>query len=243
MMKTSIHLPYQIDPTGNRNHYYETLWKEVALGLLHKHEPDLTGLSLLDYGSGRGETMLLARNLGMVVTGTDLDPECVRLSSSHGQAEVLNTVDPVGQFGRKAFDVVASFHVLEHVPCPVETLNHLRQMARRYVLVAVPNLATMPDLLRPKRNVHPVNEGHLQSWNHSHLLNLAEKHCGLQLVEWAFDHVKIPILSSQLPRLFGQKFMIRLETGLFRKMFPYQSISIIGLFRVPSEGARKVPAA
>jgi len=236
-MKTSIHLPYEINPSQNRKEGYETLWKEVALELLNRHEPDLEGWSLLDYGSGRGETMMLAGKLGMTVQGVDLDPECVRLSSFYGPTELLNLNDPLGQFGCKAFDVVASFHVLEHVPCPVETLNHLRRMARRYVLLAVPNLATMPDLFRPKRNVYPVNEGHLQSWNHSTLQNLAENHCGLKLVDWGFDHVLIPMLSSQIPKLFGEKLAIRLETGFFRKMFPYQSTSIIGLFSVVNDQA------
>ena len=236
-MKTSIHLPYEINPSQNRNHRYETLWKEVALELLSRHEADLGGWSLFDYGSGRGETMMLASKLGMTVRGTDLDPECVRLSSAYGPAELLNLNDPVGQFGGKVFDVVASFHVLEHVPSPVETLNHLRRLARRYVLLAVPNLATMPDLFRPERNVCPVNEGHLQSWNHSTLQNLAEHHCGLKLVGWGFDHVKVPMLSSQIPRLFGEKSAVRLETGIFRRMFPYQSASIIGLFGVVNDQA------
>jgi 2-polyprenyl-3-methyl-5-hydroxy-6-metoxy-1,4-benzoquinol methylase len=33
----------------------------------------------------------------------------------------LNPADPVGQFGPKSFDVISCFHVLEHVPSPVET--------------------------------------------------------------------------------------------------------------------------
>jgi len=226
------HLPYQIDPRSDRNHYYETLWKLKALELLRQHEPQVSGWSLLDYGCGRGETLKLAREMGMTVRGTDLDPECVRLSSEFGQVDLLDLSDPVAQLGKEAYDVVACFHVLEHVPNPRETLNHLREMARRYVLVAVPNLAGIPDLLRPGRNVVQVNEGHLQSWNHSHFLNLAERHCGLQLVAWGFDHVKIPIASNLVLKMLGQRAIVSLETGLFRRFFPYQSTSIIGLFKV-----------
>jgi SAM-dependent methyltransferase len=226
------HLPYHIDPAADRNHFYETLWKEKAFELLLNHEREVKSWSLLDYGCGRGETLKMAKELGMVVKGTDLDRECVRLSDEFGSAELLDVENPVGQFGEKKYDVVSCFHVLEHVPRPVETLNHLREIARKYVLLAVPNLGRIPDLFRQGRNVYEVNEGHLQSWDHSHLLNMAERHCGLKHVAWGFDQVKIPIISSTICRHFGQKAAIRLETGLFRRMFPYQSTSIIALFKV-----------
>ena len=231
-MKKIIHIPYHIDPSTNRFHYYETLWKNVALGLLQRHEPQLQGWTLLDYGSGRGETLKIAKEMGMTVKGTDLDPKCVDMSSAFGPAELLNIADPVGQLGRKAYDVVTCFHVLEHVPSPVTTLGHISELARRYVLLAVPNGGLIPDVLRPRRNCREINEGHLQTWDHSHLLNLAQRHCGLCLVEWAFDHVKIPIISSQIAKILGQKVAVYLETGLFRSLFPYQSTSIIGLFKV-----------
>jgi hypothetical protein len=231
-MKKVYHLPYTIDPEKNRNHYYETLWKVKALELLAKHRTDLKNWNLLDYGSGRGETLMLAAQMGMQVKGTDLDPECVRLSSAYGESVVLNPFEPVNQLGRKTYDVVTCFHVLEHVPSPIVTLGHLAQMAKRYVLLAVPNGCMMPDLLRPNRNVYRINEGHLQNWDHSHLLNLAEMHCGLKLVEWTFDHVKLPIISNQICRILGKKAAIFCETKVFKRMFPYQSTSVIGLFEV-----------
>src|SRR6476659_3119634 len=92
------HIPYQIDPSKNRFHYYENLWKLVALGLLQKHF-DVRGKTLLDYGCGRGESLSLFATAGMNVTGTDTDPECVRIASSAGQAVQLNPADPVAQFG------------------------------------------------------------------------------------------------------------------------------------------------
>lgn len=228
-MSNIKHLPYEIDPVGNRNHFYETLWKRVALDLLVKHEPQLNGLSLLDYGCGRGETMELAEERGMIPQGTDMDPHCVELASKYGQTHVLSPEDPVSQFGAKSFDVVACFHVLEHVPRPLETLVHLREIARRYVLVAVPNLSRPKDYLRRRNWDTPINEGHLQSWDHSHWRNLAELHASLRIIEWGFDATILPPISSVLCRLFGQKTAISFETGLFRKLWPYGSTSVIAL--------------
>jgi len=225
------HIPYKIDPSKNRFHYYENLWKRVGLALLQKHY-DLRGKTLLDYGWGCGETLSLFAEAGMIVTGTDTDPECVRIASSSGKAVLLNPSNPVGQFGPKSSDVITCFHVLEHVPSPVQTLNQLRQIARDYLLLAVPNLRYLNWIFHRKFELSFVNEGHLQGWDHLHFRSLAERHCGLELVEWGTDATILPLLSECAQRLFGTKFTIALETGLFRKIFPYHCLSIIGLFRV-----------
>lgn len=225
------HLPYEIDPSKNRFHYYETLWKRVALGLLQKHW-DVRGKTLLDYGCGRGEALTLFSQAGLNVTGTDTDRECVRLASSAGKAVLLNPADPVGQFGTKSFDVISCFHVLEHVPSPIQTLNQLRQIARSYVLLAVPNLRYLHWLFYRQFDLSMINEGHLQGWDHWHFRNLAERHCGLELVEWGSDATILPFLSPIANRLLGDRATMRLETGPFRRLFPYHSLSIIGLFRV-----------
>ncbi|MDA0767481.1 MAG: class I SAM-dependent methyltransferase [Verrucomicrobia bacterium] len=230
-MSESKHLPYEINPKKDRNHYYETLWKEVALDLLQKHEPDVSELTLLDYGCGRGETMDLAARRGMKCVGTDLDPHCVELAEKFGEAKVLDVEDPVGQFGENSFDVVVCFHVLEHVPRPLETLIQLRKIARKYVIVAVPNLSRSRDFIRRRNWDIPVNEGHLQSWDHSHWRNMAENHAGLEVLEWGFDATVVLPISNIILKIFGQRAAIRLETGLFRRLWPYGSISVISLMR------------
>lgn len=225
------HLPYTIDPESNRFHYYENYWKVVGLRLLAKHvQPQ--GRTLLDYGCGRGETLKLAAEMGFAPSGTDTDPECVRLSGAHGSTSILNTQDPVGQFGRKSYDDVTCFHVLEHVENPKRTLNDIAAIAREHVLLAVPNLRRLEHIGARRFELSSVNEGHLQSWDHWHLRSLAERHCGLELIEWGQDATILPVLSNVVQKVFGNKFVIKLETGLFRRMFPYHGNSVIGLFRV-----------
>jgi 2-polyprenyl-3-methyl-5-hydroxy-6-metoxy-1,4-benzoquinol methylase len=227
------HLPYEIDPTKNRFHYYETLWKQVGLGLLQKHY-NTRGKTLLDYGCGRGEALDLFASAGMTVTGADTDPECVRLASRVGKAVQLDPTDPVRQFGAKSFDAISCFHVLEHVPSPIQTLNQLREIARSYIVVAIPNLRSLKWIFHRRFDLNFVNEGHLQGWDHWHFRNLAERHCGLELLEWGTDATILPLLSESAQKIFGQRFTIALETGLFRRIFPYHCLSIIGIFRVKS---------
>jgi SAM-dependent methyltransferase len=225
------HLPYEIDPARNRFHYYETFWKKVGFDLLAKNV-DLRGKSLLDYGCGRGEALDLFAAAGMQVLGTDTDPECVRLAAAHGKTVVLDAANPVGQFGPKSFDVISCFHVLEHVPSPITTLRDLARIARSHLVIAVPNLRVLNWIAAREIKLAYVNEGHLQGWDHWHFRNLAERHCGLELVEWANDTTILPLVSELSNKVFGPKFTIALETGIFKRLFPYHCLSIIGLFRV-----------
>lgn len=233
------HLPYQIDPGANRFHFYEQLWKEVAFDLLKAEQSSLSGWSHLDFGCGRGESMRMAAHLGMSTHGTDIDPECLRLSSEFGSTSLRESGTPVEQFGEKSYDVVTCFHVLEHVPSPRETLSALAKIARKRVLVAVPNLSAFHDLLRPHSHWdRPVNEGHLQSWDHAHFRNLAETHCGLRILAWGFDAVMLPPFTHWLENLIGSKPAIALETGLLKWLFPYASLSVIALME-PVESSEK----
>jgi SAM-dependent methyltransferase len=225
------HLPYEITPETNRQHYYENHWKVVGLNLLARHLPP-PGRSLLDYGCGRGETMRLAREMGFTASGTDVDPECLRLSGEQGPVKPLDLADPVRQFGEKSFDAVSCFHVLEHVDTPKRTLGDLARLARQYVVVAVPNLRQLMGVFSRRVDLEWVNEGHLQGWDHLHLRSLAERHCGLDLVAWGFDTTQLAVLSEISQRLLGTQVTIRLETGLFRRLFPFHGLSVLGLFRV-----------
>jgi 2-polyprenyl-3-methyl-5-hydroxy-6-metoxy-1,4-benzoquinol methylase len=226
-------LPYIIDERANRYHFYENHWKQTGLDLLLKHyRPQ--GKTLLDYGCGRGELLALAGKAGFSAMGADIDPECVRLGAQYGTTCQLKLGDPVAQFGAKSFDVVACFHVLEHVDNPKLVLNGLRQVAREYVIVAVPNLRHLLCLFQRRIRLAYVNEGHLQSWDHFHFLNLAERHCGLQLVEWGFDATLLPVVSQLTATILGNKAAIWLETGLFRFLLPFHGVSVLGLFKPAS---------
>lgn len=234
---TISHLPYAVDEQHDRHHFYENHWKRVALNLLVQHAGNVSGWRLLDYGCGRGETMEYAARLGLIPFGLDSDPRCVELSSKFGGATLLDIPNAARQVQPASYDVVACFHVLEHVENPKETLPMLGRAATKYVLVAVPNLQKIPNLRKPHTPPPKINEGHLQSWDHAHFRNLAEVHCGLELVAWAHDATLVPVASEFVRRVFGTKAVITLETGLFRRLFPFWGISIIALLR-PCSGTK-----
>lgn len=224
------HLPYEVDPASNRFHYYENLWKKVGLEVLRQHY-NPAGKTLLDYGCGRGEALQIYGAAGMIPAGTDTDPECVRRAGEFGKAEILRPEDPLAQFGLKSFDVVTCFHVLEHVPSPAETLKQLSRIARDYVVVAVPNLRNLRGITDRNFDLRFVNEGHLQGWDHMHFRNLAERHCQLELVQWGTDACILPLVSELVKRVLGERAAIACETGIFKRIFPYHCLSVLGLFR------------
>lgn len=235
------HLPYDLKTVDPRAAFYEGHWKKVALDLLEKHY-EVKGKTILDYGCGRGEAIELFKQHGLEASGADMDPECVRLASQHGAVTELTGAPPDEIFGAKSFDVVACFHVLEHVPEPMRTLQGLGKIARDYLILAVPNLQKTDRIHKRTIQRNIVNNGHLQGWDHWHFLNLAENHCGLELVEWGYDATVLPVVSYWIYRLLGLRAALWMETKLFRWLMPNQGISIIGLFR-PKRAPEVPPAA
>ena len=234
-----IHLPYHLSESSNRFHFYENHWKRVALTLLRQQAGDVQGWTLLDYGCGRGETMDYAARMGMLPCGLDTDPRCVDIARRYGPTQVLDPLNGLDKIPPSSYDVVACLHVLEHVENPKATLTLLARATKRYLIVAVPNLQKIPNFRKPHAAPNKTNEGHLQSWDHAHFRNLAENHCGLEVLAWGHDATTVPVISELVRSIFGNKAIIHLETGLFRRMFPFWGLSVIALLakKLPSTNA------
>lgn len=227
------HLPYDANETEDDRYYHEHYWKECALQLLLKEVETPKAFRLLDYGCGRGEFLAMASTAGFVVSGLDIDPACVELARRFGPVEQIDPDDYLESLPDASVDIISSLHVLEHVENPKRLLNSMRRVSRQYVLVAVPNLRDF----RPMRTrpCGTTNEGHLQGWDRETLLNLAVRHCGLQLVAFASDMTKIPSAGYRIGQLFGAGIEKAINLKVFSRLWPQRSISIIALFKVPKE--------
>lgn len=100
----------------------------------------LRGLRLLEVGCGLGDFLVLARRAGTEVLGVELDgPYADFAERQHGLPVVRSTIEAATLRGR--FDVIAMFHVLEHVEDPRAALTslhrHLAPGGR--LLIEVPN--------------------------------------------------------------------------------------------------------
>jgi len=95
--------------------------------------------SLLDVGTGTGQFLSIARE-SFTVLGTEVSESAVRIArNKYGLDVKQGQVEDI-QFDTQ-FDVITLFHVLEHVPNPLPTLQRCRELLNPdgILVVAVPN--------------------------------------------------------------------------------------------------------
>ena len=94
--------------------------------------------SLLDFGAGAGGFLSLTKNTAKYICGIELEkPMRKQIKEEDGTDCFTNIKEIEG----KKFDIITMFHVLEHLPNPVETLQSLaKQLSDEgRIIIEVPN--------------------------------------------------------------------------------------------------------
>ena len=103
------------------------------------------GLDLLDVGCGTGEFLMAAKQAGHRVVGLDLSEEVITyVKRRHPGLDVRCATLDSSDLHPESIDIVSAFHVVEHVPDPVDLLRQMTRLLRPggLVYVRVPNLNT-----------------------------------------------------------------------------------------------------
>jgi SAM-dependent methyltransferase len=98
--------------------------------------------SILDVGCGEGLFLEQAQKNGWRVYGTDISAYAVEFASKRlGQTVFCGEIWDAGLNGQ-SFDVITLWHVLEHTPSPMRTLQEVRKALKPdgLLVLAVPNL-------------------------------------------------------------------------------------------------------
>lgn len=104
------------------------------------------GRQILDLGCATGGYCVALAKEGYAMRGADLNPEYVRIARSHGvEADHVGAALP---YADGAFDTVLIFEVLEHLADPAALLREAKRVARRNVLITVPNCEKHAELQR-----------------------------------------------------------------------------------------------
>lgn len=103
------------------------------------------GHKVLDVGCGAGAYVAPLLQAGHDCQGIEYSPECVEACRRRG-LPVRRMDAHALEFEAKSFDTVQMVEVLEHLPDPVKALEEAFRVARKNVLISVPNIDVIPVL-------------------------------------------------------------------------------------------------
>ncbi len=122
------------------------------------------GSSILDLGCGYGAYSGELARVGRHCVGCDINPAYLREAAAHGLA--VAHVDSALPFGDRSFDTVLIFEVLEHVSDVERVLAEAFRIARKNVLVTVPNSESIEQM-----KANDVTYAHMLSSDHLHFFD------------------------------------------------------------------------
>src|SRR5687768_17965936 len=122
------------------------------------------GESILDLGCGYGAYSIEIAKQRKLCVGCDINMQYLNRARSEGLPVVA--ADSVLPFSDRSFDTVILFEVIEHVPAVEALLAEAFRIARKNVLVTVPNSADI-ELLKG----NDVTYAHMLSSDHVHFFD------------------------------------------------------------------------
>ena len=126
----------------NSARFFSLRWKKNLIGKFSK-----TG-SILDFGCGSGEFLNTLQKANWNITGVEPSEKARK------KAEVLNgnTIhSSLDEIHGKEYDTITAWHVIEHVPFPLQTIQQLKSHLKKSgtIFIAVPNYQS-PDAMHYK---------------------------------------------------------------------------------------------
>ena len=108
---------------------------------------------VLEVGSGRGTLLAELVRRGWQAVGTEYSVEMAQASFNNLGVKVFPAPDLLQcQFESGSFEVVVCYHVLEHLPTPLETLSEISRIIhpKGLLIIAVPNFGGLVSRLSQK---------------------------------------------------------------------------------------------
>lgn len=109
--------------------------------------------------------MKLLIEKGMNVEGCDVNPQSIQVCSEFAKVKLVDAHKLLSFYPANSYDLLTFFHVMEHLSSPYDFLRQVREITRKYILLAVPN----------SRIVMDDDREHMFSWNRFSIRNLVEK--------------------------------------------------------------------
>ena len=110
--------------------------EKYKLKIISRYKP--SG-SLLDYGCGDGSFLKFISNHNYTAYGFEPNQKAKDIAVSKiGQANMFSSLDEIED---RSLDVITLWHVLEHVPNPIEIVSKLKKKLKKdgFLFIALPN--------------------------------------------------------------------------------------------------------
>ena len=173
------------------------------------------GNAVLDLGCGFGAYSSALANEGLKCVGCDINLDYLRTAAKQGLPVV--SVDSALPFSDRSFDSVLVFEVLEHVGNVETVLSEAFRVARRNVLITVPNSENIEQM---KANdvtyAHMLSSDHLHFFDPESLETLLRRFSKHVYIEKSDPIYPFWFVGRSLP-FYGLKLLFRL--GLLKPRF------------------------
>jgi len=119
------------------------------------------GNKILDVGCATGDYCIKLKQLGFECIGVDINHDYIEKARKNGiEAYKMDAEDL--RFDEESFDTVLLFEVLEHVKNPDRVLNEAKRVARKNILITLPNCTEFSSLKKFNLTYeHMLEQDHL----------------------------------------------------------------------------------
>jgi len=164
MKTTNLEKHTTQNPVGR---FFLNNFKQVLLTQVKELHPH----AILDVGAGEGFTLEMFRknNVGEKLEGIEYMDDALKLAKKlHPKVKIKKGNIYELPYSANSFDLVICNEVLEHLDDPQKALSELKRVAKKYLILSVPNepLFTIQRILRGKNvwklGSHPE---HIQHWS------------------------------------------------------------------------------
>ncbi len=207
----------------------KTWYAEIGQGIFSPHLINFcrqyAGKRILDFGCATGGYCLELKRLGFECVGVDVNEEYIKLARQKGvEAHLIKDRLP---FDDNSFDTVIMFELLEHVQDPEGILKEAKRVAKKNILITVPNCEGFEKLgSYGLAYNHFLDLDHINFFTKKDLENLLSKHFEKFKVE---EKEPIALGAIRLPWWLRKPVSLLYKLRFIKTNIYYRLYTVIGL--------------
>lgn len=204
-----------------KNYYLETesLVSKMLINFARKY----AGSTILDIGCATGEYCHELKKFGFSCMGVDINPEYIKSAKEYGiEAYAMNAENL--KFPDNSIDTVLLFEVLEHVSDPQSVLKEAKRVARKNILITVPNCTDFFELKKLGLTYeHMLEKDHLNFFAKEDLEKLLSKDFKRFKVE---EKEPLRLGAINLPRILKYPVLVMYKLKLVKSNVYYRLYAV-----------------